>query len=102
MKNYIENGQSLKKDMSERRSEAYIKQKASKLRSELFLGQEVKSSIAHLQEVFRVDVKVLKDNEIATRKIDLPKELKKMDEVLNMLHSLLKSSNQWLKTKQTT
>ena len=102
MKNYIENGQSLKKDMSERRSEAYIKQKASKLRSELFLGQEVKSSIAHLQKVFRVDVKVLKDNEIATRKIDLPKELKKMDKVLNMLHSLLKSSNQWLKTKQTT
>ena len=62
----------------------------------------MKSSIAHLQEVFRVDVKVLKDNEIATRKIDLPKELKKMDQVLNMLHSLLKSSNQWLKTKKTT
>ena len=97
MKNYIKNEQSSKKDTSERRSKAYIKQKASlrseKLRSELFLGQEVKSSIEHLQKVFRVDVKVLKDDEIAIRKVDLPKELQQMDKISNMLHSLLQSSN---------
>ena len=97
MKNYIKNEQSSKKDTSERRSKAYIKQKASlrseKLRSELFLGQEVKSSIEHLQKVFRVDMKVLKDDEIAIRKVDLPKELQQMDKISNMLHSLLQSSN---------
>ena len=36
MKNYIKNAQSFKKDMSERRSKADIKKKASQLRSELF------------------------------------------------------------------
>ena len=53
----------------------------------------MKSSIAHLEEVFRADVKVMKDDEIATRKVDLPKELQKMDKISNMLHSLLESSN---------
>ena len=67
--------------------------RSEKLRSELFLGQEVKSSIEHLQKVFRVDVKVLKDDEIAIRKVDLPKELQQMDKISNMLHSLLQSSN---------
>ena len=87
MKNYIKNVQSFKEDMSERRSKADIKHKASKLRSELFLGQEMKSSIAHLEEVFRVDVKVLKDDEIATKKADLPKELQKINKrrLINLL-----------------
>ena len=92
MKNYIKNIQSLKKDMSERRSKA-DKHKASKLRSELFLGQEVKSSIAYLEEVFRVDVKVMKDDEFATRKAYLHKELQNLDKMSKMLHSLLESSN---------
>ena len=41
----------------------------------------MKSSIAHLQEVFGADVKVTKDDQIAIRKADLPKELQKMDEI---------------------
>lgn len=89
MKNYIKNVHSLKKGMSETRSKADIKQK-SKLRSELFLGQKVKSSTAHLE-----DEKVMKDDhdEIATRKADLPTELQKMDKISKVLHSLLESSN---------
>ena len=89
MKNYIKNVHSLKKGMSETRSKADIKQK-SKLRSELFLGQKVKSSTAHLE-----DEKVMKDDhdEIATRKADQPKELQKMDKISKVLHSLLESSN---------
>ena len=89
MKNYIKNVHSLKKGMSETRSKADIKQK-SKLRSELFLGQKVKSSTAHLE-----DEKVMKDDhdEIATRKADLPKELQKMDKISKVLLSLLESSN---------
>ena len=81
------------KDISERRLKTDIKQKASKLRSELFLGQEVKSSIAHLEGIFRVDVKVMKGDEIETKKVDLSKELQKMDKISKMLHSLLESSN---------
>ena len=70
------------------------KQKASKLRSELFLGQGVRSSIAHLEEeVFRVDVKVMKDDETATRKYNLPNELHEMDKISKMFRSLLESSN---------
>ena len=93
MKNYIKNVKPLKEDMSERKSKADIKHKGTKLRSELFLGEEVKSSIAHLEEVFRKDVKVMKDDKILTREADLPKELQKMDKKSNMLHRLLESSN---------
>ena len=76
--------------MSETRSKADIKQKGSKLRSELFLGQEVKSSTANLE-----DEKVMKDDhdEIATRKAHLPKELQKMDKISKMLLNLLEPSN---------
>lgn len=38
----IKNANSLKKDMSKRKSKAYIKQGASKAGSEIFLGKEVK------------------------------------------------------------
>lgn len=38
----IQNANSLKKDMSKRKSKAYIKQGASKAGSEIFLGKEVK------------------------------------------------------------
>ena len=69
--------------MSEKRSEADIKQKPSKLRSKPFLGQEVKSSIAHLEEVFRPDVKVMKDDEIVTRKAGPSKK-----DVAHLLESL--------------
>ena len=55
--------------------------------------QEVKSSIAHLEEVFRVDVKNIKDNEVGTRKADLPKELKKIDKISKIFYSSLESSN---------
>ena len=53
----------------------------------------MKSSIAHLEEVFRVDVKNIKDNEVGTRKADLPKELKKIDKISKIFYSSLESSN---------
>ena len=35
----------------------------------------------------------MKDDKIATRKADLPKELQKMDKISKLLHSLLVFSN---------
>ena len=85
-KNYIKNVQHLKKDFSQRRPKANIKQKASKLGSKLFFSQNVKSSITHLEKVFRVDVKVIKEKLICLKN-------SKMDKISKMLHSLLASSN---------
>lgn len=50
------------------------------MRSELFLGQEIKSSIAHLEEAFGVHIKVLNNDKVPTRKANLPKDLQKIDE----------------------
>ena len=62
MKNNIKNVKWFKNDTSGSRSKAEIKQKTSKLRSEPFLIQEVKSFIAHLEEVFKVDVKPINES----------------------------------------
>lgn len=42
------------------------------------MGQEVKSTLAHLEKVFRSDVKFVKDDEIATRKAHFLRELQKI------------------------
>lgn len=71
------NVNSLKKDMSESISKADINQKASKFKSELFLGQKMKSCIAHLEEVFRVDMRNIKDDELAAKKLICLKNCRK-------------------------
>ena len=70
-----------------------MKQKASKLRSDIFLVQEVKTSMTHLEDIFGVDVDELNDDEITNRKNDLPKEIKKVENVSKLLHNLLECSN---------
>ena len=42
MKSYIKNANVIKKERSEKKSKADVKQKASKLKSDIFLAQEVK------------------------------------------------------------
>ena len=56
MKDYIKKGNNLKKYAAAKKSEADIKVNISKARSEMFLVQEVKTSISYLQEIFKVDV----------------------------------------------
>ena len=63
--------------MSELISKADINQKASKFKSELFLGQTMKSCIAHLEEVFRVDMRNMKDDELAAKKLICLKNCRK-------------------------
>ena len=94
MKSYIKNANAVKKEMSEKRSKADIKQKASKLRSNIFMVQEVKTSMTYLEEVFGVDIdNNMNDDEITSRKSDLPKEMKKVENLSKMLHNLLECSN---------
>ena len=61
MKDYIKKGNNLKKYAAAKKSEADIKVNISKARSEMFLVQEVKTSISYLQEIFKVDVSNIND-----------------------------------------
>ena len=91
MKSYIKNANAVKKEMSEKRSKADIKQKASKLRSNIFMVQEVKTSMTYLEEVFGVDIDDnMNDDE---NDDDLPKEMKKVETLSKMLHNLLECSS---------
>ena len=91
MKSYIKNANVVKKEMSEKRSKADIKQKASKLRSNIFMVQEVKTSMTYLEEVFGVDIDDnMNDDE---NDDDLPKEMKKVETLSKMLHNLLECSS---------
>ena len=91
MKSYIKNANAVKQ-MSEMKSKADGKQKA-KFRSDIFLVQEVKTSMAYLEEVFGADLDEMNDEEIASRNNDLPKEISKMESISEKLHNLLECSN---------
>ena len=79
MKDYIKKGNNLKKYAAAKKSEADIKVNISKARSEMFLVQEVKTSISYLQEIFKVDVSNISDDEIKSRKDDMSKHLQQLD-----------------------
>ena len=50
-----------------------------KARSEMFLVQEVKTSISYLQEIFKLDVSNINDDKIKSRKNDMSKHLQQLD-----------------------
>ena len=93
IKSFIKNANAVKKDKSEMKSKADVKQKSSKLRSDIFLAQEVKTSMTHLKEVFGVDLDEMNDGEITSRKNDLPKEINKVENLSKKVHNLLECSN---------
>ena len=45
----------------------------------MFLVQEVKTSICYLQEIFKVDVSNINDDEIKSRKDGMSKHLQQLD-----------------------
>ena len=75
MKDYIKKGNNLKKYAGAKKSGADIKVNISKARSEMFLVQEVKTSISYLREIFKVDISNINDDEIKSRKDDMSKHL---------------------------
>ena len=81
MKDYIKKGNNLKKYAAAKKSEADIKVNISKARSEMFLVQEVKTSISYLQEIFKVDISNINDGKIKSRKDDMSKHLQQLDDL---------------------
>ena len=93
MKNYIKNRNNLKKNAAAKKSEVDIKVNISKARSKMFLVQEVKTSISYLQEIFRVDVNNLNDDEIKSRKDDMSKNLQQLDSLSKKIQNFLECAN---------
>ena len=93
MKDYIKKGNNLKKYAAAKKSEADIKVNISKARSEMFLVQEVKTSISYLQEIFKVDISNINDDEIKSRKDDMSKNLQQLDILSKKMQNLLECAN---------
>ena len=93
MKIYIKKGNNLKKYVAAKNSEADIKVNMSKARSEIFLVQEVKTSISYLEEIFKVDVSNINDDEIKIRKEDMSKHLQQLDNLSKKMQNLLECTN---------
>ena len=70
-----------------------MKVNISKARSEMFLVEEVKTSISYLQDILKVDVSNINDDEIKSRKDDMPKHLQQLDNLSKKMQNLLECSN---------
>ena len=93
MKDYIKKGNGLKKYAAAKKSEADIKVNVSKARTEMFLVQEVKTSISYLEEIFKVDISNINYDEIKSRKDGMPKHLRQLDNLSQKMQNLLECAN---------
>ena len=100
MKDYIKKGSNLNKYAAAKKSEADIKLNMSKARSEMFLIQEVKTSISYLEEILKVDVSNISDNKIKSRKDDMLKHLEQLDNLSKKMQNLLGYADWKLRTYQ--
>ena len=55
----------------------------------MFLVQEVKTNISYLEEIFKVDISNINDDEIKNRKDDMPKHLQQLDNLWQKMQNLL-------------
>ena len=85
--------------MSDRRFKDEVRMSASKTRAQMFLSQEVKILVDDLENTFRLEVESLGDDDIASRKDDIPKQLERMATLSKMMHELLECSNPDLATE---
>ena len=72
VKEYITGANSFKKKLAEKKSLADRKAQESQRKSELFLEEEIRSTIRSLHDVFTTDVKKLTDDEVADREVNSP------------------------------
>ena len=99
VKEYIRGANSLKKELAEKKSLVDLKTEESKSRSELFLEDEVRSTIKSLHSVFTKDVKKLTDDEVVDRRSNLSKQIEKFTNMTKLIHELLESTNPVTETK---
>ena len=83
----------MKKFAAAKKSEADVKVNISKARSEMFLVQEMKTSISYLQEMFKVNVSNSNDDEIKSRKDDMSEHLQLLDNLSKKMQNLLECAN---------
>ena len=93
IKDYIKKGNNLKKYTAAKKSEADVKVNISKARLEMFLVLEVKTNISYLQEIFKVDIGNINDDEIKSRKDDMSKHLQQLDNLSKKMQNLLECTN---------
>ena len=93
IKDYIKKGNNLKKYTAAKKSEADVKVNISKARSEMFLVLEVKTNISYFQEIFKVDIGNINDDEIKSRKDDMSKHLQQLDNLSKKMQNLLECTN---------
>ena len=73
MKDYIKKENNMNKYVVAEKSKAETKGDISKARSEMFMVQEVKTSIFYLKQIFKVDTSNLSDDKSKSRKDDMSK-----------------------------
>ena len=92
VKEYIKKANHFKKEMVEHKSKADIKLEASKIRSKVFLFEEVEATIKSLYGKFTVNITDMNDDEISDRKNEFPKQLQKLENLSKMVHDILECS----------
>ena len=92
VKEYIKKANHFKKEMIEHKSKADIKLEASKIRSKVFLFEEVETTIKSLYGKFSANIIDMNDDEISDRKNELPKQVQKLENLPKMVHDILESS----------
>ena len=78
--------------MIEHNSKADIKLEASKVRSKVFLFEEVEATIKSLYGKLSVNITDMNDDEISDTKNELPKQVQKLENLSNMVHDILECS----------
>ena len=99
VKEYIKKANHFKKEMIERKSNADSKIQASKVRSKIFLYEEVETTIRDLNGTFNVSFENMNDKEVAIRKGDLPKEIQKLENLSKKIHDILECSESSMEHK---
>ena len=92
VKEYIRGVNSFKKELAEKKSLVDLKTQESKRRPELFLEDEVRSTIRSLHSVFTTDVKKLTDDEVVDHRSNLSKQIEKFTNMTKLIHELLEST----------
>ena len=99
VKEYIKKANHFKKEMIGRKSNADSKIQASKVRSKIFLYEEVETTIRDLNGKFNVSFENMNDEEVAIRKGDLPKEIQKLENLSKKIHDILECSESSMEHK---
>ena len=53
----------------------------------------MKTSISYLEEIFKVDISNINDDEIKSRKVGMPKQLQQLDNLSHKMQNLLECTN---------